>query len=60
MTTFHERMKTIASSLSPEAKEVVKKILAAEHKMRFHDRSELPEAFALEALKAAKSVETNG
>lgn len=59
MATFHERMKIIASGLSPEAKEVVKKVLSAEHRMRFQDRSELAENFALEALKAAKSMETD-
>ena len=59
MTEFHERMKKIASSLSPEAKKVVKKVLTAEHRMRFQDRSELAEMFALEALKAAKSMEAD-
>lgn len=57
MSAFQERMKKIASELSPEAKEIVKRVLAAEHQKRFSDRSNLPDEFATAALQAAKRNE---
>lgn len=57
MSAFQERMKKLASELSPEAKEIVKKVLAAEHQKRFSDRSKLPDEFATAALQAAKRKE---
>lgn len=54
MSAFQERMKKLASELSPEAKEIVKKVLAAEHHKRFADRSNLPDEFATAALQLAK------
>ena len=57
MSAFQERMKKLASELSPEAKEIVKKVLAAEHQKRFSDRSNLPDEFATAALQAAKRKE---
>lgn len=56
MSEFEDRMKKLAENLSPEAKTVVKQVLAAEHKRRFGDRIKLPEAFATAALKAAKGL----
>ncbi len=58
MSAFQERMKKLASELSPEAKEIVKKVLAAEHQKRFSDRSNLPDEFATAALQAAKRKES--
>lgn len=57
MSTFQDRMKKLAEQLSPEAKEIVRQVLAAEHKRRFADRSDLPEMYATAALKAAKRKE---
>ena len=57
MSAFQDRMKKLASELSPEAKEIVKKVLAAEHQKRFSDRSNLPDEFATAALQAAKRKE---
>lgn len=57
MSTFQERMKKLASELSPEAREIVKKVLAAEHQKRFSDRSNLPDEFATAALQLAKRKE---
>jgi hypothetical protein len=58
MSAFQERMKKIASDLSPEAKEIVKKVLQAEHQKRFGDRSNLPDEYATAALQAAKRRES--
>lgn len=58
MSAFQDRMKMLANELSPEAKEIVKKVLAAEHQKRFSDRSNLPEEFAMAALQAAKRKES--
>lgn len=58
MSTFQDRMKKIAETLSPEARSVVKQVLTSEHKRRFSEsRNDLPETFATAALKAAKSKE---
>ena len=51
MTEFEERMKQIADGLSREARVVVRIVLEREHRLRFGDRSELPETYALEALR---------
>jgi len=56
---FQDRMKKIASDLSPEAKEIVKKVLTDEHRNRFGDRSNLPEEYATAALQAAKRKESS-
>jgi len=58
MSAFQDQMKRLASELSPEAKEIVKKVLAAEHQKRFSDRSNLPDEFATAALQAAKRKES--
>ena len=58
MSAFQERMKKLASELSPEAKEIVKRVLAAEHQKRFSDRGNLPDEFATAALQAAKRKES--
>jgi hypothetical protein len=52
-------MKRIADGMSPEAKEVVKQVLASEHKLRFGNRDDLPENYANWALKAAKGKEAD-
>ena len=59
MSAFQERMKKLAIELSPEAKEIVKKVLSAEHQKRFSDRSNLPDEFATAALQAAKRKEAS-
>jgi hypothetical protein len=58
MSAFQDRMKKLARELSPEAKEIVRKILAAEHQKRFSDRKNLPDEFATAALQAAKRRES--
>ena len=58
MSAFQERMKKLADELSPEAKEMVVKVLRAEHAKRFIDRSNLPDEFATAALQAAKRKES--
>ncbi|WP_338767821.1 hypothetical protein V7968_02385 [Nocardia vulneris] len=51
MSAFEERMKDIASRLSPAAMEVTKLVIEAEHKRRFsEDRGDLPDEFANRAL----------
>lgn len=57
MTDFEKRMKELAESLSPEAKFLVKHILEREHRLRFGDRAELPESYALEALRQTQTGE---
>lgn len=59
MSAFQERMKRLASELTPEAKEIVKKVLAAEHHTRFGDRSKLPEDYANAALQLAKRKDSS-
>lgn len=59
MSAFQDRMKKLAGALSPEAKEMVKQVLYAEHQKRFADRKELPESFAFAALNLAKNKEDN-
>jgi hypothetical protein len=59
MSSFQDRMKKLASELSPEAREIVKKVLTDEHRHRFGDRSNLPEEYATAALQAAKRKETS-
>jgi hypothetical protein len=59
MSAFEERMKKLAVNLTPEAKEIVRKVLAAEHQTRFSDRSKLPEDFANAALQLAKRKESS-
>jgi hypothetical protein len=59
MSAFRERMKKLANDLSPEAKEIVKKVLSSEHQTRFGDRSKLPEDFANAALQLAKRKESS-
>ena len=59
MSAFQERMKKLANGLSPDAKNVVRQVLTAEHKRRFSEnRADLPETFATLALKAAKHKES--
>jgi hypothetical protein len=57
LSAFEDRMQEIADAMSPEAKKVVKQVLASEHKLRFGGRDDLPENFASWALKEAKSRE---
>ncbi|WP_458682837.1 hypothetical protein [Prescottella equi] len=57
MSAFEDRMKNLATVMSPEAKSVVTKVLASEHNFRFGNRDELPELYATLALKAAKEKE---
>lgn len=58
MNPFEEKMREFASSLSPEAKEVVNHVVAAEHRRRFSDnRGDLPDEFANRALQMAKAKE---
>gem|GEM_PF-4936981 len=57
MSAFQDQMRQIAEGLSPEAKDVVKQVLASEHKQRFGNRADLPESYATWALKAAKMAE---
>ena len=59
MSDFQDRMKKLATTLSPEAKEIVKKVLNDEHRNRFSDRRELPEDYATAALQAAKRKESS-
>lgn len=59
MSAFQERMKKLASELSPEAKEIVKKVLSVEHQKRFSDRTNLPDEFATTALQLAKRKEAS-
>lgn len=59
MSAFQDRMKKLASELSPEAKQIVKKVLSAEHQKRFADRSKLPDEFATSALQLAKQKEAS-
>jgi hypothetical protein len=59
MSAFQDRMKKLATDLSPEAREMVKKVLTDEHRHRFSDRSNLPEEYATAALQAAKRKESS-
>jgi len=59
MSKFQENMIKSANKLSPEAKEIVKQVLNAEHKRRFSEnRSDLAENFATAALQSAKHRES--
>lgn len=57
MSAFQERMKKLASELTPESKEIVRKVLTAEHRMRFSDRRDLAAEYATAALQLAKRME---
>lgn len=60
MNPFEEKMQAYARRLSPEAREVVNYVVAAEHRRRFSDdRSDLPENFATRALHMAMAKETH-
>lgn len=56
MSAFEDRMRKIAETMTPEAKNVVRQVLVSEHKFRFGRREELPETFATWALKSAHEV----
>ncbi|MCV7060828.1 hypothetical protein [Mycolicibacterium vaccae] len=55
MSAFEERMRKIAATMSPEAKEVVRQVITSEYRFRFAQRNELSESFAALALKVAKN-----
>jgi len=57
VSTFRERMKEVADDLAPEAKTMVRYVLAREHALRFGARGPLPEEYAREALKLAKKAD---
>jgi hypothetical protein len=60
VSAFEDQMKMVAKGLSPEAKEIVKRVLAVEHRHRFSEnRSQLAEEFATSALKAASDRESH-
>jgi hypothetical protein len=59
MSAFQDRMRKLGSELSPEAREIVKKVLIDEHRHRFNNHKELPEEFAIAALQAAKKKESS-
>lgn len=57
MSDFQEKMKDLGSSLPDSVKQIVRKVLEAEHENRFRDdRRQLAETFANEALKLARNT----
>lgn len=57
MSDFEESMRRLAKVMSPEAKTLVRYVLASEHKNRFSGRTTLPEMYATLALSEAKNSE---
>ena len=57
---FEDRMAELGTSLSPDARNLVKTVLQQELQNRFSDRSQLPASFATKALKVAKGNSIRG
>ena len=57
MSAFEDYMKELGAQLSPEALQVTKFVIEAEHRRRFSDdRSDLQEEFALRALQTVQKA----
>lgn len=57
MSAFEDYMKELGAKLSPEALQVTKFVIEAEHRRRFSDdRSDLQEEFALRALQTVQKA----
>lgn len=60
MIEFEEKMAALGAALSEEGKGLTRQILDLELRNRFGDRSQLPEEFAVRALKAVKARAQTG
>ncbi len=57
---FEKKMGELGTALSPEAKELISRVLSLETSKRFSDRSQLPADFAGTSLKIVKGDSAPG